>query len=232
MKFEYAQGATPIDPDEMAGLIPTHITTQGELNEWEQTNILQGLKWALRQKRRELLDEGFVRDLHQHMLGQTWKWAGQFRKSDKNIGVDWLQVPTQLRNLLEDVKAQIECHAYEADEIALRFHHRLVWIHPFANGNGRHARLMADLLIGRLGQPAFSWGGQSLVNASEKRQASAISRVARMAWGQSPNRRTISAGDFRWRSAFCASSSPAPAMVVPARMQVITSCSGRRRGAW
>ena len=171
MKFEYAQGVTPIDPDEMAGLIPTHITTQGELNEWEQTNILQGLKWALRQKRRELLDEGFVRDLHQHMLGQTWKWAGQFRKSDKNIGVDWLQVPTQLRNLLEDVKAQIEYHTYDADEIALRFHHRLVWIHPFANGNGRHARLMADLLIGRLGQPAFSWGGQSLVNASEKRQA-------------------------------------------------------------
>ena len=108
MKFEYAQGVTPIDPDEIAGLIPTHITTQGELNEWEQTNILQGLKWALRQKRRELLDEGFVRDLHQHMLGQTWKWAGQFRKSDKNIGVDWLQVPTQLRNLLEDVKVQIE----------------------------------------------------------------------------------------------------------------------------
>lgn len=75
MKFEYANGATPLDPDEIAGLIPTHITTQGELNEWEQTNILQGLRWAVQQKRRELLDEGFVRDLHQHMLGQTWKWA-------------------------------------------------------------------------------------------------------------------------------------------------------------
>lgn len=170
MQFEYANGATSLDPDEIDGLIPTHITTQGELNEWEQTNILQGLRWAVRQMRRELLDEGFVRELHQRMLGQTWRWAGEFRKSDKNLGVDWQQVPTQLRNLLEDVKTQIEFNSYDADEIALRFHHRLVWIHPFANGNGRHARMMADLLIQRLGRPAFSWGGQSLVNASTKRQ--------------------------------------------------------------
>jgi Fic-DOC domain mobile mystery protein B len=170
MDFEYAPGATPLDPDEAAGLIPQHITTQGELNEWEQTNILQGLRWAQRQKKREVLDEPFLRELHRRMFDETWQWAGSFRRSDKNIGVDWRQIPVQLRNLLDDVKAQIEYGSYPIDEIALRFHHRLVWIHPFANGNGRHARLATDLLIARLGGAPFSWGSQSLVEAGEQRK--------------------------------------------------------------
>jgi len=170
MKFQYAPGATPLDPDETAGLLPTHITTQGELNEWEQTNILEGARWALRQKKREVLDAGFLRELHRRMFGKTWRWAGNFRQSDKNIGVDWRQIPVQLHDLLQDVKAQIEFKSYSTDEIALRFHHRLVWIHLFANGNGRHARLAADLLVQKLGAPAFTWGGRSLVEASEKRK--------------------------------------------------------------
>ncbi len=171
MQLSYAPGATPLDPDEAAGLIPTHISTQGDLNEWEQANILQGLRWALRQKTRDLLDEKVLRELHRRMLGQTWRWAGEFRRSDKSIGVDWRQIQVQLRDLLRDVKTQIEFAAYPPDEIALRFHHRLVWIHPFANGNGRHARLAADMLIRRLGHSAFSWGGEALTSAGEPRQA-------------------------------------------------------------
>jgi len=171
MDFDYAPGATPLDPDEAAGLIPRHITTQGELNEWEQANILEGVQWALKQKKRDLLDEVFVRELHRRMLSKTWKWAGTYRQTDKNIGADWRQIPVQLRNLLDDAKTQIEFKSYPADALALRFHHRLVWIHPFANGNGRHARLMADLLIQRLGHPAFSWGRESLVTASTNRQS-------------------------------------------------------------
>lgn len=170
MDFIYAPGATPLDPDEAAGLIPRHIVTQGELNEWEQTNILAGATWALKQKKCNLLDDAFVRELHKRMFDKTWKWAGRYRQSDKNIGVDWRQIPVQLRNLLDDARAQIEFRTFPPDELALRFHHRLVWIHPFANGNGRHARLIADLLVQRLGQPAFTWGGQSLVTASTKRQ--------------------------------------------------------------
>lgn len=170
-KLQYATGATPLDPDEAAGLIPRHITTQAELNEWEQTNILEGAQWAFKQKSRNLFDESFVRELHRRMFSKTWKWAGSFRLTDKNIGVDWRQIPVHLRNLLDDVKAQLEFKTYPPDELALRFHHRLVWIHPFANGNGRHARLMADLLIARLGASPLSWGGQSLVEASEKRVA-------------------------------------------------------------
>lgn len=165
----YPPGATPLDPDERAGLIPGHIATQGELNEWEQLNIVQGENWA-RKQRKEILDEGFLRQLHRQLFGETWKWAGEFRKSDKNIGVDWLKIGVELKKLLDDTRYQIENASYPPDEIAVRFHHRLVAIHPFPNGNGRHARLMADLLVERLGQPRFTWGSRSLVDAGDARK--------------------------------------------------------------
>ncbi len=161
MDFVYPPGATPLDPDEAAGLIPIHITTQGDLNAWEQLNIVQGDRWAARQNKRELLDEGFVRDLHRAMFNKTWRWAGIFRNSNKNIGVDWTQVSVKLRELLENTRYQIDRTVYEADEIAVRFHHQLVWVHAFPNGNGRHARLMSDLLAMRLGRPRLSWGSDS-----------------------------------------------------------------------
>lgn len=167
--IDYPPGATPLDADELASLIPGHITTQGELNEWEQLNIVQGEAWA-RKQRREILNEAFVRQLHKQMFGETWQWAGSFRKSDKNIGVDWLKVGVELKNLLNDVLYQVEHAIYLPDEIAVRFHHRLVVIHPFPNGNGRHARMMADLLVVRLGQPGFTWGSRNLTDATDTRQ--------------------------------------------------------------
>jgi Fic-DOC domain mobile mystery protein B len=159
MEFHYAPGATPLDPDEAAGLVPTHITTQGDLNAWEQINIVQGDRWAARQKKRDLLDEWFIRDLHRQMFDKTWQWAGTFRKTNKNIGVDSTQVAVKLRNLLDNTKYQIENRVFDADETAVRFHPQLVWIHAFPNGNGRHARLTADLLVIRLERPRLTWGG-------------------------------------------------------------------------
>ena len=169
VNLDYPAGATPLDADELASLIPGHITTEVELNEWEQLNIVQGDSWA-RKQRREILNEGFLRQLHKQMFGETWRWAGEFRKSDKNIGIDWLKIGVELRKLLDDVRYQIEHGSFAADEIAVRLHHRLVVIHPFPNGNGRHARLLADLVVQRLGQPRFSWGSRNLVDASETRQ--------------------------------------------------------------
>jgi Fic-DOC domain mobile mystery protein B len=167
MDFVYPPGATPLDPDEAAGLIPIHITTQGDLNAWEQLNILQGDRWAARQNKRELLDEGFVRDLHRHMFNKTWLWAGTFRNSNKNIGVDWTQVSVKLRELLDNTRYQIDREVFDADEIAVRFHHQLVWVHAFSNGNGRHARLMSDLIVMRLGRPRLSWGsGSSTIHSA------------------------------------------------------------------
>ena len=168
MSLDYPPGATPLDADDLASLIPRHITAQAELNEWEQLNIEQGEAWARRQ-RKNILDETFVRELHWQMFGETWSWAGSFRKSNKNIGVEWQQVAVKLRDLINDARYQIDHAIYPPDEIATRFHHRLVAIHPFPNGNGRHARTMADLLIRKLGQPRFSWGNKSLTEATEMR---------------------------------------------------------------
>lgn len=161
-------GQTPPDPDESAGLLPKHITTQAQLNQWEQLNILRAQRWATRY-RGELLDEVFLRELHKRMYGDTWAWAGTFRRTDKSIGVPWEQVGMRLRQLLDNQKHLIENRAYAIDESAVRFHRDLVWIHPFPNGNGRHARLMADLLVRRLGGTRFGWGAGSLVTAGEAR---------------------------------------------------------------
>ena len=159
MEFQYAPGATPLDPDEAAGLVPSHITTQADLNAWEQANILQAVRWIARQKKHALLNEGFVRDLHRRMFDKTWRWAGTFRQSNKNIGVDWTQVAVKLRNLLDNTRFQIDHAVFESDELVVRFHHQLVWVHAFPNGNGRHARLMADVLAQQLGRPRMTWGG-------------------------------------------------------------------------
>ncbi len=171
MHFEYAPGATPIDPDEALGLIPVHITTQADLNAWEEMNIVEGATWIKRQKIIQGLDEGLIRELHRRMFNQTWLWAGTFRKSAKSIGIDWTQIAVALRNLLDNTAYQIEHQTISNDEIAVRFHHQLVLIHAFPNGNGRHARLMADALIMSLGGERFSWGGNmSLATSGVVRQ--------------------------------------------------------------
>lgn len=159
MDFKYAPGATPIDPDEALGLIPVHITTQADLNAWEEMNIVEGANWIKRRKITQSLNEGLVRELHHRMFNKTWLWAGTFRKSAKSIGIDWPQIAVALRNLLDNTTYQIEHQTMSIDEIAVRFHHQLVLIHAFPNGNGRHARLMADALIMSLGGERFTWGG-------------------------------------------------------------------------
>jgi Fic-DOC domain mobile mystery protein B len=160
--------ATPLTPDEMLDLIPAHIAYRAEVNAAEQENIIRAQSWAL-SRRRDLLDEKFITELHRQMLGEVWRWAGELRTTERNIGVPHWEIRIELRNLLADVKVWIEYNTYPPDEIAVRFHHRLVQIHPFPNGNGRHSRLMADLLILQLGGERFSWGRANLTDAGAVR---------------------------------------------------------------
>jgi Fic-DOC domain mobile mystery protein B len=160
---------TPLTEEEKEGLIPSYITLRSELNEVEQINIAQGSAWALNRKR-DVLDEEFLRELHRRMYGEVWKWAGATRKTDKNIGIDVYRIVPELHQLLGDVRYWVDHNTYPPDEIAVRFHHRLVAIHVFPNGNGRHARLAADLLAVQLGQPRFPWGGANLVEPKEARE--------------------------------------------------------------
>ncbi|MEQ9107627.1 MAG: mobile mystery protein B [Limnobacter sp.] len=172
MELTYQPGQTPLDPDEKEGLKPKHISTQSELNEWEQLNIIKGARWAQRQLKQDILDDVFLRKLHKRMFSDTWTWAGTYRKSDKNIGCDWRQVSMRVRNSLENTKYQVEHNAMPPDELAARFHHQLVLTHPFPNGNGRCCRLITDLLLQKMGLEPFTWGSggyPSLVSQSEMR---------------------------------------------------------------
>ena len=162
--------ATPLTAEEREGLIPSHVTLHRELNELEQQNILEADTWVFA-RRHNPLRRAFLRSLHHRMFGNVWRWAGVYRSSNKNIGVDREQIQIRLDEALDNVHYWIEHKTFPPDEIAVRFHHELVFIHPFPNGNGRWSRLMADILAIRLGQPRFSWGSSSLRAADKTRQA-------------------------------------------------------------
>ena len=162
MKFVYAESATPIDPDEADALIPTHITTQSELNAWESQNIQKAVTWGLSRKRRDVLTAEFVRELHKQMFDQTWEWAGTYRRSNKNLGVRWEQVAVEVHKLLKDADFWLAQSVWSVWESAIRLHHRMATIHPFVNGNGRHARLLADVVLHNHDLPRIQWGESEL----------------------------------------------------------------------
>jgi Fic-DOC domain mobile mystery protein B len=146
-EMNYPEGATPLSTEEMEGLKLAHVTTQRELNHLEQANIEMGLLWLNRQRTPEILTDHFVRKLHKNLFGDVWQWAGSYRWTEKNIGVDPMQISAQVRNLMGNAQYWVENNTYEPVEAAVRFHHKLVYIHPFPNGNGRHARILADTLM-------------------------------------------------------------------------------------
>jgi Fic-DOC domain mobile mystery protein B len=165
-----SDGNTPLSPEELADLIP-NLATKQELNEWERENILRGREWAVgdRTGPSDMVSDKYVRKLHKKMFDETWKWAGNYRHTEKNIGVSVHEIRERLMALFGATRYWVDNGTYLPDEIAVRFHHRLVFIHPFPNGNGRHARLIADMIAMKLGQPAFTWGSANLVKDGEAR---------------------------------------------------------------
>ena len=160
---------TPLTHEGRQGLIPTYITTRAELNEAEQENIADADRWVFSRKRGDVVDVGFLMALHRRMLRRVWRWAGAQRKAELNIGVAPHLIAVELHTLMGDVRFWIDHQIFTPDEIGVRFHHRLVAIHPFPNGNGRHARLAADLLIVQLGGQRFTWGRANMVEAAKTR---------------------------------------------------------------
>ncbi len=174
MKTEPPHNSTPLDPDELAQLIPSDISTQIQLNEVEQKNIAHAQLWAMEGRHKDVLSQKFLLRLHREMFRWVWRWAGKFRHSEKNIGVPPHLIVTELQTLLLDTQYRIKNQTYDWDELGARFHHRLTLIHPFPNGNGRHARLMTDILLHQYGQETFSWGeknwGKDLYLATKARK--------------------------------------------------------------
>ncbi|MBV8961693.1 MAG: mobile mystery protein B [Hyphomicrobiales bacterium] len=167
--FDFDADATPLTTVELDGLIPTHITLRSELNELEQRNIAAADRWAFSRKR-DVISEPFLRGLHRRMFDGVWRWAGRYRTTERNLGIASYLIETSLRQLIEDARYWMANSAYSRDELALRFHHRLVAIHPFANGNGRWSRLAGDLLAVQQGNPRFTWGRAHLQSAVDVRR--------------------------------------------------------------
>jgi Fic-DOC domain mobile mystery protein B len=174
LELNYIDGQTPLDEDETQGLLIPSIATRGELDEFEQQNIEQAVLWTLTRnfKPQDILTEAFIKQLHKKMYGNIWAWAGEFRKTNKNIGVDRWQISVDLKYLLDDAVYWIANNVYVPDEIAVRFKHRLVSIHCFPNGNGRHSRLIADIVIEKIFEkPVFSWGADNINKIGDARKA-------------------------------------------------------------
>lgn len=168
--FAGDDAATPLTPEERRDLKPSYVTLRSELNEVEALNVIAGERWALSRKR-DALDETFLRRLHLKMFGDVWRWAGKYRTTTRNLGVDPYRIEVAMREALEDVRYWVEHASYPPDEIAIRYHHKLVVVHPFPNGNGRWSRLAADILAIQLGRERFTWGRGSITAGSETRQA-------------------------------------------------------------
>jgi len=173
LELEYNEGQTPLDEDEKEGLKIKSISTKGELDEFEQLNIEKAVEWTIHANlnAKKILTEKFVKDLHKRMYSDVWRWAGQFRTTEKNIGITWTQIGLELKKLQDDTKYWIENETFSPDEIAIRFKHRIVSIHCFPNGNGRHSRIMADIIIDSIfGKNIFTWHLSNMVKANETRK--------------------------------------------------------------
>jgi len=173
LNLKYLEGQTPLDENEKDGLKIKSITTQKELDEFEQLNIEKAVEWTIHAnlKAEKILTEKFIKNLHKKMYEDVWKWAGKFRKSDKNIGIHWIQINIELKTLLEDTKYWITNKTYSSEEISIRFKHRIVTIHCFPNGNGRHSRMMADIIMESIfGEEIFSWHKSNMIQANQTRK--------------------------------------------------------------
>lgn len=167
LDLEYINGQTPLSEEEKEGLLIPTISTRAELDEFEQQNIEEAMLWLMGRsfKAEAIFTEEFCCSLHRRMYSQVWAWAGSFRKTDKNLGVDKWQIPMALKALCDDALFWTQKKTYLPDEIAIRFKHRIVSIHCFPNGNGRHSRLMADVISEKIFKlPFFSWGAGDLVH--------------------------------------------------------------------
>jgi len=169
---KYSDGNTPIQPEEAEQLIP-RISTMRELNEYEVLNILRAREWAFdsrTMKSTDPLEEPYVRELHHRMFDNVWKWAGTYRQTERNIGCDPKEILQRIPQLLANTQYWLDNKTFSTDEALLRFHHQMTRIHPFANGNGRHARMVADVVAVKCGRAEFSWGaGKDLVAKGDAR---------------------------------------------------------------
>jgi Fic-DOC domain mobile mystery protein B len=175
LKLEPKEGDTLLSPEELDQIIPKYITNRRQLDEVEQDNIEDAIVWVFKQrtiKPEKVFTREFQDNFHKKMLGKVWKWAGQKRTRETNIGAPPFQIEVKRKMLNDDALFWVQNNTWPPVELAIRFHHRLVQIHCYPNGNGRHSRIMADIILTKLYKlPAINWLGGDLVNESETRKS-------------------------------------------------------------
>lgn len=173
LDLEYTNGQSLISEEEKEDILIPTISTRGELDEFEQANIEKAVEWSMKRRfsMNEVLSVAFTEELHKRMFSEVWGWAGSFRRTNKSIGVDKYQIEQELYKLLDDCMFWISNNVYTEDETAIRYKYRMVSIHPFPNGNGRHSRICGDILVSHiLGLPIFPWGGKRIEKSGDTRQ--------------------------------------------------------------
>jgi Fic-DOC domain mobile mystery protein B len=168
--FAQPPDATPLRPEEIAALrVP--VVSRAQLNALEAANVADGRAWAMA-SRRDCFVREYLSELHRRMFGAVWAWAGRYRTHEVNIGTTMPhEIEVAVAQVFDDARAWRDYKAYEPVELAVRLHHRLVLIHPFAGGNGRCTRLMADVIVKRLGAKPLTWGAASLSETGAARAA-------------------------------------------------------------
>ncbi|HBH79510.1 MAG TPA: mobile mystery protein B [Nitrospira sp.] len=169
--------------DDISGLILAHLETRAERNVAEAQAIsLAYDKYIFEARRKKqgtrwLTDE-FIRNVHQDMLGSIWDWAGKYRRDNLNIGMDWHLIPEQVRLLCDDfLHWDAQASTMPVLEVAARLQNRLTKIHPFRNGNGRHARLMTDIFFLSRRHPLLEWPQTQLMSEGHQIRAQYITAM-------------------------------------------------------
>ncbi len=162
------EDSTPIN--DLSGLIPSGITVKSALDEWEAENILKAYNRYLKTSRKRAISPGLITAVHKEMFGLTWKWAGSFRKENLNLGVEWFAIPVEIKKLCDDIAFWEKSKNVNILEQSVRIHHRLVRIHPFLNGNGRHARMIADIFLSGRGKKLPLWPDKDMVETTDIRK--------------------------------------------------------------
>jgi fido (protein-threonine AMPylation protein) len=151
-------GETPIDPSGLRSPYKKWVKTRRQLAQPEAENIRKATLKYLTGKltcRKAPFDVAWMLRLHHEMLGDVWQWAGQTRRTGCQFGVDWQQIEMQLYGTVEDLEIWQE--SMDLLEQSTNLHFRGVWIHPFQDGNGRWARLLANIWLRLNGEPIVEW---------------------------------------------------------------------------
>ena len=145
--FKDRGGQTPLPPELQKGLISKNVQTIGELDEYEEQNIAEGMVW-LEDSNANSLNYSFWLRLHKKLFGNVWNWAGEIRSHDLG-NADFLypeKVRPALMQLIGDAEYWFKNDTYPKKETIARIHEKLLTIHPFANGNGRWSRILTEYI--------------------------------------------------------------------------------------